>query len=118
MTHRRPTPERLGAFSDGVFAVIITIMVLKLKPPSQPSFATLLPLWPTGLSYAVRYLFIAIVWVNRHHLPRFAEHATPRLIWWNLCCDTCDGEFSLPRVCLGGVGAGGSPREGLGTGGR
>jgi uncharacterized membrane protein len=81
--NRRPTPQRLGAFSDGVFAVIITIMVLELKPPLQPSFAALLPLWPTGLSYAVSYLFIAIVWVNHHHLLRFASHATPRLIWWN-----------------------------------
>jgi uncharacterized membrane protein len=83
MTFRRPTPDRLGAFSDGVFAVIITIMVLDLKPPREPSFSALLPLWPTGLSYAVRYLFIAIVWVNHHHLLRFAEHATARLIWWN-----------------------------------
>ena len=83
MTHRRPTTERLGAFSDGVFAVIITIMVLELKPPSQPSFAALLALWPTALSYAVSYLFIAIVWVNHHHLLRFAEHATPRLVWIN-----------------------------------
>jgi uncharacterized membrane protein len=66
-----------------VFAVIITIMVLELKPPLQPSFAALLPLWSTGLSYAVSYLFIAIVWVNHHHLLRFASHATPRLIWWN-----------------------------------
>jgi len=81
--HGRPTPERLGAFSDGVFAVIITIMVLELKPPPEPSFAALLPLWPTGVSYAVSYLFIAIVWVNHHHLLRFADHATPRLIWWN-----------------------------------
>ena len=79
----RSTPERLGAFSDGVFAVIITIMVLELKPPPQPSFAALLPLWPTVVSYAVSYLFIAIVWVNHHHLLRFAGHATPRLIWWN-----------------------------------
>jgi uncharacterized membrane protein len=83
MTHRRPTTERLGAFSDGVFAVIITIMVLELKPPSEPSFAALLALWPTALSYAVSYLFIAIVWVNHHHLLRFAGHATPRLIWIN-----------------------------------
>jgi uncharacterized membrane protein len=81
--HRRPTPERPGAFSDGVFAVIITIMVLELKPPQQSSFSALLSLWPTGLSYAVSYLFIAIVWVNHHHLLRFAEHATPQLIWWN-----------------------------------
>jgi uncharacterized membrane protein len=79
----RATPERLGAFSDGVFAVIITIMVLDLRPPSEATLAALLPLWPTALSYAVSYLFIAIVWVNHHHLLRFAEHATPRLIWVN-----------------------------------
>ena len=66
-----------------MFAVIITIMVLELKPPPQPSFAALLPLWPTVVSYVVSYLFIAIVWVNHHHLLRFAGHATPRLIWWN-----------------------------------
>jgi uncharacterized membrane protein len=66
-----------------VFAVIITIMVLDLRPPPQATLAALLPLWPTALSYAVSYLFIAIVWVNHHHLLRFAEHATPRLIWVN-----------------------------------
>ena len=80
---RKATSERLGAFSDGVFAVIITIMVLDLRPPPQPTLAALLPLWPAALSYAVSYLFIAIVWVNHHHLLRFAEHATPRLIWVN-----------------------------------
>jgi len=74
---------RLEAFSDGVIAVIITIMVLELKPPEQPTFAALLPLWPTALSYAVSYLFIAIVWLNHHHLLRFAEYPTPRLIWIN-----------------------------------
>src|SRR5262245_63133822 len=63
------TSERLGAFSDAVFAVIITIMVLDLRPPPQATLAALLPLWPTALSYAVSYLFIAIVWVNHHHLP-------------------------------------------------
>src|SRR5262249_1843836 len=79
----KATSERLGAFSDGVFAVIITIMVLDLKPPPQPTLAALLPLWPAALSYAVSYLFIAIVWVNHHHLLRFAEHSTLRLIWVN-----------------------------------
>ena len=83
MTEQKATPERLGAFSDAVFAVIITIMVLDLRPPSEPTLAALVPLWPTALSYAVSYLFIAIVWVNHHHLLRFARHATPRLIWWN-----------------------------------
>jgi uncharacterized membrane protein len=83
MAAQRTTSERLAAFSGGVFAVIITIMVLDLRPPPQPTLAALLPLWPASLSYAVSYLFIAIVWVNHHHVLRFAEHATPRLIWVN-----------------------------------
>jgi uncharacterized membrane protein len=80
---RQTSPGRVGAFSDAVFAVIITILVLELKPPSAHSFGALLPLWPTGLSYVVSYLFIAIVWVNHHHLFNYAETATPRLVWSN-----------------------------------
>ena len=83
MAKSEATSERLGAFSDAVFAVIITIMVLDQRPPPQPTLAALLPLWSAGLSYVVSYLFIAIVWVNHHHLLRFAKHATPRLIWVN-----------------------------------
>jgi uncharacterized membrane protein len=66
-----------------VFAVLITILVRELKPPSADTFSALLPLWPTGLSYAVSYAFIAIVWVNHHHLFGYAEVATPRLVWSN-----------------------------------
>jgi uncharacterized membrane protein len=77
------TPERLSAFSDGVFAVLITVLVLELRPPELPSFEALLLLWPTWLSYAVSYLFIAIVWTNHHHLLRYAIEATPRLLWFN-----------------------------------
>lgn len=80
---RKTGPDRVGAFSDGVFAVIITILVLELKPPTAPTFNALLPLWPTGLSYVVSYLFIAIVWVNHHHLFSYAREATPRLVWSN-----------------------------------
>jgi uncharacterized membrane protein len=76
-------PDRLGSFSDAVFAVIITILVLELKPPGSASFAALGSLWPTAVSYAVSYLFIAIVWVNHHHLFRYADVATSRLIWAN-----------------------------------
>src|SRR5262245_54719998 len=83
MAQRRPTTERLSSFSDGVFAVIITIMVLELKPPKHPTFAALRPLWPTALSYLVSYYFIAIVWLNHHHLLRFFPHSSPRLIWIN-----------------------------------
>jgi uncharacterized membrane protein len=83
MAQERPTTHRLASFSDGVFAVIITIMVLELKPPELPTFAGLLPLWPTALSYLVSYYFIAIVWLNHHHLLRLFPHSTPRLIWIN-----------------------------------
>jgi uncharacterized membrane protein len=77
------TPYRMNAFSDGVFAVIITILVLELRPPKEASFAALSTLWPTAISYAISYLFIAIVWVNHHHLLRFPDVATHRLIWGN-----------------------------------
>ena len=88
-THRkrrvlgRATPERLSAFSDGVFAVLITVLVLELRPPELPTFTALFSVWPTWLSYAVSYLFIAIVWINHHYLLRYADEATPRLLWFN-----------------------------------
>lgn len=79
----RATPERLSALSDGVFAVLITVLVLDLRPPESPTFKALLLLWPTWLSYAVSYLFIAIVWINHHFLMRYATEATSRLLWFN-----------------------------------
>jgi uncharacterized membrane protein len=83
MPRGRRTPERLSTFSDGVFAVLITVLVLELRPPELPTFKALLSLWPTWLSYAVSYLFIAIVWANHHHLMHYATEATPRLMWFN-----------------------------------
>ncbi|MFZ1191642.1 MAG: TMEM175 family protein [Pseudolabrys sp.] len=73
----------MSAFSDGVFAVLITVLVLELRPPEIPTFKALLELWPTWLSYAVNYLFIAIVWVNHHYLMRYATEANSRLLWFN-----------------------------------
>jgi uncharacterized membrane protein len=83
MPHARRTPDRLSAFSDGVFAVLITVLVLELRPPEGPTFRALLSLWPIWLSYTVSYLFIAIVWANHHHLMHYATEATPRLMWFN-----------------------------------
>src|ERR1700746_3830039 len=80
---RKATPERLSTFSDGVFAVLITVLVLELRPPEIATYKALLLLWPTWLSYAVSYLFIAIVWINHHHLFHYAIEATPRLLWFN-----------------------------------
>ena len=83
MAARQPQLERVSLFSDGVFAVLITVLVLDLAPPDEATFRALLPSWPTGLSYAVSYFFIAIVWVNHHHLFSYADAATPRLVWVN-----------------------------------
>ena len=80
---RGATPERLNAFSDAVFAVLITVLVLELRPPEEATFKALLQLWPTWLSYAVSYLFIAIVWANHHYLLRYADETTPSLLWFN-----------------------------------
>src|SRR5438046_10627856 len=78
---RKTTPERLSFFSDAIFAVLITVLVLGLHPTERPTFEAFLELWPTWLSYAVSYLFIAIVWTNNHYLLRYATERTPRLIW-------------------------------------
>ena len=83
MREEKITADRLSAFSDAVFAVIVTIMVLELKPPDEAKFSSLLPLWPTAISYAVSYIFIAIIWINHHHLMRFVGPLTLGLIWIN-----------------------------------
>jgi len=64
MRAEKITAERLTTFSDGVFAVITTVMVLELKAPDQAAFTALWPLWSTAISYAVSYLFVVIIWIN------------------------------------------------------
>jgi uncharacterized membrane protein len=83
MIEEKAAVDRVAAFSDAVFAVIVTVMVLELRAPDQPSFAALWPLWPTAISYAVSYLFIAIIWINHHYLVRFIAQPTLGLIWIN-----------------------------------
>lgn len=72
------TPERVYSFSDGVFSIIITIMILELKEPKVATFDALFQLWPTWLSYCVSYIFVAIIWINHHYLMRYAELDTSR----------------------------------------
>jgi uncharacterized membrane protein len=83
MPKEKITPDRLAAFSDGIFAVALTVLVLELNAPDQSAFSALWPLWPTGISYAVSFLFIAIIWINHHYLMRFVGSPTLRLIWMN-----------------------------------
>ena len=83
MREEKEKAHRLAAYSDAVFAVIVTIMVLELRAPDQPTFSALLLLWPTWLSYAVSYLFIAIIWINHHYLMRFVGPPRLGLIWIN-----------------------------------
>jgi uncharacterized membrane protein len=83
MREHKVTTERAVAFSDGVIAVIITLMALELKAPEEATIEAILALWQTLLSYALSYLFIAIIWVNHHHLLRLVRYASPQLIWIN-----------------------------------
>lgn len=79
----RRTEDRLWAYSDAVFAVIVTIMVLQLRPPRSHDLSALWGLWPTFISYVVSYVFIAIVWINYHHLTRFVPTPPLGLMWLN-----------------------------------
>jgi uncharacterized membrane protein len=75
---------RLEAFSDGVIAIIITIMVLELKVPHGGDLEALAPLLPVFLSYALSFVFIAIYWNNHHHLMHAAERVNGRVLWANV----------------------------------
>jgi uncharacterized membrane protein len=75
--------NRLEAFSDGVIAVIITIMVLELKVPSDTTLTSLRGIAPQFLSYLLSFLVVAIMWVNHHHLLHSARHVDARLLWSN-----------------------------------
>jgi uncharacterized membrane protein len=76
--------SRVEAFSDGVIAIIITIMVLELRAPAEPTLAGLLKVAPEFLTYALSFLVVAIIWINHHHLLHAARVATTRLLWSNL----------------------------------
>jgi uncharacterized membrane protein len=78
------TKGRLEAFSDGVIAIIITIMVLEMKVPHGDDLAALRPLLPVFLSYVLSYVNVGIYWTNHHHLLHACRHVTGRVLWANL----------------------------------
>jgi hypothetical protein len=99
--------SRLEAFSDGVIAIIITIMVLELKAPESASFAALPPLAPVLLSYVLSFIYVGIYWNNHHHMLSISRHVSGKVLWANLhCCSGCRcfpsprhgwGKTTLPR---------------------
>jgi uncharacterized membrane protein len=84
MPHGEMTTSRLEAFSDGVIAVVVTIMVLEMHAPTQPTLPALLKVAPVFLSYGLSFLVVAIMWVNHHHLIHVVRQVTARLLWSNL----------------------------------
>ena len=76
--------SRLEAFSDGVIAIIITIMVLELKVPHGVDLAALQPLLPVFLSYVLSFIYVGIYWNNHHHLLHATKHIDGRILWANL----------------------------------
>jgi uncharacterized membrane protein len=76
--------KRLEAFSDGVLAIIITIMVLELKVPHDASLAALALLWPVFLSYVLSFVYIGIYWNNHHHMLHVTDRVTGGILWANL----------------------------------
>ena len=76
--------NRLEAFSDGVIAVIITIMVLEMKVPHGPEFAALAPLLPVFLTYVVSFVYVGIYWNNHHHMFKLTESVNGAVLWANL----------------------------------
>ena len=75
---------RLEAFSDGVIAIIITIMVLEMKVPHGDSIAALRPLWPVFLSYTLSFVYLGIYWNNHHHMLHATRHIGGGVLWANL----------------------------------
>lgn len=75
--------ERLIALTDGVVAVIITIMVLELKPPHETDLGGLVELWPTFLSFVLSFIYVAIYWNNHHHFFKLVPQVSGAVMWSN-----------------------------------
>lgn len=78
------TKGRLEAFSDGVIAIIITIMVLELKVPHGSTLDALMPLWPVFLSYVLSFVYVGIYWNNHHNMLHSAGKVSGKILWSNL----------------------------------
>ena len=93
--------NRLEAFSDGVLAIIITIMVLELKVPHGETMAALTPLVPVFLSYVLSFVYVGIYWNNHHHLLSTVEHVSGAILWANLALLFCLSLFPFSTAWMG-----------------
>jgi uncharacterized membrane protein len=80
----REGAKRVEAFSDGVIAIIITIMVLEMHAPEEPGIEHLWALWPVFSAYALSYAYVAVYWVNHHRMFHYASRVTNSLLWSNI----------------------------------
>lgn len=80
----REGAKRVEAFSDGVIAIIVTIMVLEMHAPEEPGLQHLWTLWPIFTAYALSYAYVAIYWVNHHRMFHYATRVTNGLLWANI----------------------------------
>jgi uncharacterized membrane protein len=106
---------RLEAFRDGVFAIIITIMILELHAPEGASFDALKPVLPKFISYVLSFIYIAIYWNNHHHLFQAVKHVNGKVLWSNILLLFClslvpfvtawmgENHFSSAPVALYGI---------------
>jgi uncharacterized membrane protein len=76
--------DRTAAFSDAVIAIIMTIMVLELRPPHEPTWAALMALWPKIASYVLSFGYLAIYWNNHHHMMHTVERVNGAILWANM----------------------------------
>src|ERR1044072_10009805 len=77
------TPSRLNALTDGVVAIVLTIMVLELKFPEDPTFGAVLPVLPMLAAYLLAFIYVAIYWNNHHHMMQSAHKVTGAVLWAN-----------------------------------
>ena len=94
-------PNRLEAFSDAVIAIIITIMVLELRPPHDVSMSAWIPVIPIFLAYALSFFVLAAWWNNHHHLLRATHHVSPGVMWANMLLLFCHSLFPVATTWLG-----------------
>lgn len=76
--------NRIEAFTDGVYAIIITIMVLELKVPHNPTLDSFVEMWPVFISYAVSFLFVGLNWASHHHLFQTVSKVDNKVLWINM----------------------------------